>query len=306
MLWRVLGESGTRGRFDVRAVQGLTPFVGRGEEIGLLRRRWDFAKDSEGQIALLSAPAGFGKSRIAAAFREGLRDSSITYLQFFGSPFHTSSPFYPFIGQLEWAAGIARIDSEAQKLDTLEAVLEAPTETKSDSAPLLSIPFAERYPPLQINEQVQKQRTTDVLLEQLVALSSRGPVLAVFEDAHLFDSPSLELMGVVIRRAADERWYEPELFRLKAEMLLALPKARPREAEQCLRTAIASAQQQEAKFWELRVATCLARLWRERRSELTRAICLRLFDTPDLKQAKSLLDELARAISGHTPLVWAS
>jgi predicted ATPase len=89
----------------------------------------------------------------------------------------------------------------------LEAVLAGPTETKSDSAPLfaalLSIPFAERYPPLQINEQVQKQRTMDALLEQLVVLSSRGPVLAVFEDAHWFDSTSLELMGVVIRRAAD-------------------------------------------------------------------------------------------------------
>jgi class 3 adenylate cyclase len=207
VLWRVLGESGARGRFDARVVQGLTPFVGRGEEIGLLRRRWDSAKDGEGQIALLSAPAGFGKSRIAAAFRGRLRDPSISCLQFFGSPFHTSSPFYPFIGQLEWAAGIARTDSEVQKLDKLEAVLEGPTETKSDSAPLLaallSIPFAERYPPLQINEQVQKQRTMDALLEQLAALSSRGPVLAVFEDAHWFDSTSLELMGAVIRRAAD-------------------------------------------------------------------------------------------------------
>jgi class 3 adenylate cyclase/predicted ATPase len=206
-LWRVLGESGARGRFDARVVQGLTPFVGRSEEISLLRRRWNLVKDGEGQIALLSAPAGFGKSRIAAAFREGLRDTSMSCLQFFGSPFHTSSPFYPFIGQLEWAAGIARTDSEAQKLDKLEAVLEGPTEIKSDCAPLLaallSIPFAGRYPPLQINEQVQKQRTMDALLEQLIALSPRGPVLAVFEDAHWFDSTSLELMGVFIRRAAD-------------------------------------------------------------------------------------------------------
>lgn len=206
-LWRVLGESTARSRFDVRVVQGLTPFVGRGEEIGLLRRRWECAKDGEGQIALLSAPAGFGKSRIAAAFRQSLRDPSIACLQFFGSPFHTSSPFYPFIGQLEWAAGIARADSDAQKLDKLEAVLDGPAETRSNSAPLLaallSIPLGERYPPLQINEQVQKQRTMDALLEQLTALSSRGRVLAVFEDAHWFDPTSLDLMGLMIRRAAD-------------------------------------------------------------------------------------------------------
>ncbi|MGC1558305.1 MAG: adenylate/guanylate cyclase domain-containing protein [Bradyrhizobium sp.] len=172
-LWRVVGESGAHGRFDARVGQGLTPLVGRGEEIGLLRSRWNCAKEGEGQIALLSAPAGFGKSRITAAFRERLRDSSITCLQFFGSPFHTSSPFYPFIVQLEWAAGIARTDSEAQKLDKLEAVLVGSSEAKSDFAPLLaallSIPSAERYPPLQINEQIQKQRTMDALLEQLLA-----------------------------------------------------------------------------------------------------------------------------------------
>src|SRR5262249_4187128 len=63
------------------------------------------------------------------------------------------------------------------------------------------------------------------------------------------------------QRARASDGTSPSCFRLKAEMLLALPKARPREAEQCLRTAIAIAQQQEAKFWELRVATCLARLW---------------------------------------------
>jgi class 3 adenylate cyclase len=59
-LWRVLGESEVQGRFDVRVVKGLTPFVGRGEEIGLLRRHWESAKESEGQVVLLSAPAGVG------------------------------------------------------------------------------------------------------------------------------------------------------------------------------------------------------------------------------------------------------
>jgi class 3 adenylate cyclase len=206
-LWRVLGESGARGRFDARIVKGLTPFVGRGEEIDLLRRRWDCARDGEGQVALLSAPAGFGKSRIVAAFREGLRDSSITCLQYFGSPFHTASPFYPFIGQLEWSAGIARTDSATQRLDKLEAVLKGPAERKSDTAPLLaallSIPSLDRYAPPQINEQVQKQRTMDALLDQLIGLSIQRPALAVFEDAHWFDPTSLELLGDAIRRVAD-------------------------------------------------------------------------------------------------------
>jgi class 3 adenylate cyclase len=161
-LWRVTGESGVRGRFDSRVVKGLTPFVGRAEEVGLLRRRWDYAKDGDGQLILLSAPAGFGKSRITQAFREQLGDSSITCLQYFGSPFHVNSPFYPFIRHLEWAAGIVRTDTGTQKLYKLEGILEGTAESKIEAAPLLaallSIPFGERYPPLQINELVQKQK----------------------------------------------------------------------------------------------------------------------------------------------------
>ena len=208
-LWRVIGESRARGRFEARIVKGLTSFVGRGEEIGLLRRRWDYVREGDGQIVLLSAPAGFGKSRIAQAFRERLGDSSITCLQYFGSPFHTGSPLHPFITQLEWAAGIVRTDSAAEKLDKLEGILEGSTESKAEVVPLLaallSIPFGQRYPALQFNEQVQKQRTMDALLEQLVLLSIRGPVLVIFEDAHWIDPTSLELISAVVRRVADLR-----------------------------------------------------------------------------------------------------
>lgn len=206
-LWRVVGESGTRGRFDTRVIKGLTPLVGRGEELGLLRRRWDHAKDGDGQLILLSAPAGFGKSRLTEAFREQLGDSSIPCLQYFASPFYVNSPFYPHIKRLEWTAGIVRTDSESDKLDKLEGILQGSEETKREAAPLLaallSIPFGDRYPRLQINELVQKQRTMEVLEEQLVLLSSRVPVLLVFEDAHWIDRTSLDLLNKFILRAAE-------------------------------------------------------------------------------------------------------
>jgi class 3 adenylate cyclase/predicted ATPase len=206
-LWRVAGESTARGRFDGRVAGGLTPLVGRAEEIALLRRRWDHAKDGDGQLVLLSAPAGFGKSRMTQAFRDALGDSAITCLQYFGSPFHVNSAFHPFIRQLEWAAGIVRTDTGAQKLDKLEAILDGSTESMSETAALmaqlLSVPFGNRYPPLQITEPVQKQRTMDSLEEQLVLLSARGPVLMIFEDTHWIDPTSIELMNRLVQRAMD-------------------------------------------------------------------------------------------------------
>ena len=206
-LWRVAGESESLGRFDSRTDKGLTPLVGRVEEIGLLLRRWDYAKEGDGQLILLSGPAGFGKSRLTQSFRECLGDSSITCLQYFGSPFHVNSPFHPFIRQVEHAAGIVRTDTTATKLDKLESILEGPAERRTEDvsllAALLSIPFEDRYPRLQFTELVQKQRTLELLLDQLVLISQRVPVLAVFEDAHWIDPSSLELMSNAIRRAAN-------------------------------------------------------------------------------------------------------
>ena len=206
-LWRVTGESTARGRFDSRVVGGLTPLVGRVEEIALLLRRWDHAKARDGQLILLSAPAGFGKSRMTQAFQERLDGFSVICLRYFGSPFHVNSAFYPFIRQLEWAAGIVRTDTGPQKLDKLEAILEGSAEAKIEGAALvadlLSIPFGERYPPLHLTEAVQKQRTMEMLEEQLVLLSRRDAVLVLFEDTHWIDPTSIALMDRIIRRVVD-------------------------------------------------------------------------------------------------------
>ena len=105
-----------------------------------------------------------------------------------------NSAFYPFIRQLEWATGIVRTDTGPRKLDKLEAVLENSAEDGTEPAALmadlLSISFGERYPPLQLTEAVQKQRTMEVLEEQLVVLSRLDAVLVLFEDNAL-DRPNL-------------------------------------------------------------------------------------------------------------------
>ena len=98
-----------------------------------------------------------------------------------------------------------------------------------------------------------------------------------------------------------ERWFEAELHRRKGEVVLGLSEADTAEAERCFRQAMAVAQAQGAKLWELRAATSLARLWAEQglRAEshdLLAPIYDRFtegFDTIDLKEASALLDELA-------------
>ena len=159
----------------------MTPLVGRIDEIGMMRQRWERAVDGDGQVILLSAPAGMGKSRMTQAFRDGLGEARPICVQFFCSPYHTNSALYPFMRQLEFAAGLDRGDSADQKLDKLEAALAGPADIVAEAVPLLaallSIPYAQRYPQLEtiMSELVRKQRTMHVIEEQLALLSARGP-----------------------------------------------------------------------------------------------------------------------------------
>ena len=99
-------------------------------------------------------------------------------------------------------------------------------------------------------------------------------------------------------RASGERWFEAELYRLLGELSLA--GGDRGKAEACFHSAIACARAQSAKLWELRATTSLARDWAERgkRTEASNLLMPTYgwftegFDSPDLRDAKALLDEL--------------
>jgi predicted ATPase len=98
----------------------------------------------------------------------------------------------------------------------------------------------------------------------------------------------------------DERHWEAELYRLKGELLLM--QGDEAEAEASLHKAIEVARRQQAKSWELRATMSLCRLWRKqgRVDEACQMLAeiygwfTEGFDTPDLKEAKALLEELRR------------
>jgi predicted ATPase len=95
-----------------------------------------------------------------------------------------------------------------------------------------------------------------------------------------------------------ERWFEAELNRHKGQLLLR--QGHLEAAEELYRKALRIAREQEAKLWELRAAASFARLWRDqgRRAEACDLLApvygwfTEGFDTPDLKDAKALLDEI--------------
>jgi predicted ATPase len=98
-----------------------------------------------------------------------------------------------------------------------------------------------------------------------------------------------------------ERWSEAEINRIAGEIALKAPEPDAAKAEGYFHRALAVAQQQQAKSWELRAAMSMARLWRSQgKSQQARELLAPVygwftegFDTLDLKEAKALLDALA-------------
>ena len=150
-VYRVLGESGVQSRLDMVSASGLTPLVGREQEVELLLERWEHAKEGLGQVVVLSGEAGIGKSRLVRAVQDRLAGEPYTRLECRCSPYAQHSALYPVIDLgrrlLQWQ----RDEPPDVTLGKLEAAL-APYDVSLPEvvpllASLLSLPLSDRYRP---------------------------------------------------------------------------------------------------------------------------------------------------------------
>jgi predicted ATPase len=119
--------------------------------------------------------------------------------------------------------------------------------------------------------------------------------LGKFDDASHSIGEAMTAMQI-----SKESWYEAEIHRLAGEIALCLPVPDAMKAGACFECALEIARAQRAKSWELRAAMSMARLWRDqgRRQQAYDLLApvygwfTEGFETLDLKEAKSLLEQL--------------
>ncbi len=209
--WRVTGTGVAGSRFEAVHGDSLTPLVGREHELSLLRDRWEAALAGEGQVVVLSGEAGIGKSRLTQALMDYVQAAPHFRVRFQCSPYEANSAFNPVIRQLERAASFLPGDSAHLRLDRLESLLRQGGESKAENmaliANLLMLPLEGRYPKSNLSPQQAKQRTLDVLCNQVFGLARERPVLFLCEDGHWIDPSSLELLEMVVQRAPGSRMF---------------------------------------------------------------------------------------------------
>jgi len=208
-VYQVLAESAAQSRLDVAEATGLTPLVGREAEVTLLRERWAQSQEGLGHLVVLSGEAGIGKSRLVRVLTEQVGAVGALTLTLRCSPYHLNSAFYPVIDHLQRLLHWHREASPAARLATLEQALRTAGLPLEDTVPLLAtlltLPVPERYPPLSLSPQRQKQKTQEALVAWLLAETAQHPVLAVWEDLHWADPSTLELLGLLLDQVPTAR-----------------------------------------------------------------------------------------------------
>ncbi len=164
--------------------------------------RWRQVKEGGGQVALISGEPGIGKSRLVLALRERIQGESKALLSYACSPHHANSALFPFVTQLERAAGFAPDDAPEARLDKLESLFQEPAACPDNAvalfADLLGIHIGSRHALAAMSPLQKKGLLFSAFLAQLEGLAVRGPVLVVLED-----EPAGARAGPVSGRAGD-------------------------------------------------------------------------------------------------------
>ncbi len=232
--WRVLRVGDAATRFEASRGEQLTPLVGREEEIQQLLRRQQLARESKGQVVLLSGEPGIGKSRILNEFRTRLeaavpgpaapggpraeidekpRDEQrpqrqrVQALRFQCSPYYVNHAFWPFIDHFERALKFARDEDAEAKLQKIESLMVGqygrPLSDVYFIASILSIPCEARYGQRTMAPRKHKDETLRTLVDTAEAAARSQSSIILFEDVHWADATTLEVLELLVDRTKD-------------------------------------------------------------------------------------------------------
>jgi adenylate cyclase len=193
---RVYALSGPEHRgFRVRG--RVTPFVGRGEELGWLRTQLRSAVEGMGHVVGIVGEAGIGKSRLVAELCEEAVALQVTCLEGRCFAYASTTPYLPVVAIVRQLCGITDGDDAQAIAGKVRAAIASADMDPARSAPylveLLGVPgqLAGTSP------EMVKARTFETLRTLVLQTSRRRPLVIVIEDLHWIDETSDALLTVL-------------------------------------------------------------------------------------------------------------
>jgi len=191
---RVKGEKRFATRFDVATARGLTPFVGRIEELYTLHRALDKAQAGEGQFLTVIGEAGIGKSRLIYEFRHSINREEVTVLEGRCQSYGIDTPYMPFLDALRRGLQLHEEDSpEALHEKAVANILAIDTALERNLPHLLhllSIPSDSHKLPETLQGDALRRELEEALVGTFTQSTRHGPMVVLFEDWHWADEAS--------------------------------------------------------------------------------------------------------------------
>jgi AAA ATPase domain/Adenylate and Guanylate cyclase catalytic domain len=200
-LFRLVRASGAGRRAGQRY---LTPLVGREEEIAMLMRRWERARQGEGQLVLIVGEPGLGKSRLVEELRIRLRDTPHTWTEWSCSQLLQNTPLHPIAewGRQRFASADIPVEGRLADLESTLALIKIdPAENVPLLAPLLDIPLPKERLPALAPEEVRRRQLA-AMTNWVIAGARSQPVVLALEDVHWADPTTVDFIRGIAERGA--------------------------------------------------------------------------------------------------------
>ena len=201
ILLRLVRASGGGRRSGQR---NLTPLVGRDDEMAMLMRRWERARQGDGQLVMIVGEPGLGKSRLIEEFHSRLSDTPHTWVEWSCSQLLQNTPLHPIA---EWGRqrfGGADVPAErrlAELESTLAQIKLDPAENAALLAPLLDIPLPKERAPILAPEELRRRQLA-ALTASVMASARTQPAVLAFEDLQWADPTTLDVLRGIAERGA--------------------------------------------------------------------------------------------------------
>ena len=200
-LFRLVRASGARRRSGQRH---LTPLVGRDEEIAMLMRRWERARQGDGQLVLIVGEPGLGKSRLIDELRTRLGEMPHTWIEWSCSQLLQNTALHPLADWGRQRYGSADRAAE-QRLPDLENSLAQIKLDPAENAPLLALLFeiplpldrVPAFPPEEL-----RRRQLCAMTAAVMASARVQPLVLAVEDLQWTDPTTLDLIRGIAERGA--------------------------------------------------------------------------------------------------------